>query len=165
MLTLFLTFLLQEPISSSLALARALHLNTAPHTIHILYLTATSIDICAGYITGLYLCKHQNHRNAYRYLKDKLSYIFPENIPFQKNLGLFLLGPIIFPVTAFLTPLLGFSFIQSFFILLSSEIIFWYSSIWGIVLGITSEKGISLLHVVLVAPMLAIMLIRMYVKK
>ncbi len=165
MLTLFLTFLIQEPISSSLALARALYLDISPFTIHLLYLAATSIDISVGYIVGTYLKKHQEHRALYKYFKNKLSYVFPDDIPLQKHFGVFLLGPLIFPITTFLTPLIGISFSRSFIILLTSEIIFWYTSVWGIVLGITSKEGISFLHILLVIPMICIVLLSRFFKK
>lgn len=164
MFTLFLVFLFQEPISASFFLTRTLHSGASHLYIHALYLLATSLDIFIGHTVGTYSKKHQEHRVLYKYLHKKLSYVFPKEYPLQKNISLFILGPVLFPVTAFVTPLIEISLLKSFYILLSAEILFWYIPLWGIVLGF-QDKSISTLHIFLLLPLLAIIGLRIYIKK
>jgi hypothetical protein len=164
MFTLFLIFLFQEPLSASFFLTRTLHSGTSHIYIHVAYLLATSLDIFIGHIVGTYSKQHQEHRALYKYLHKKLSYVFPKEHPLQKDVSLFILGPVLFPITAFITPLIEISLLKSFCILLSSEIFFWYIPLWGIVLGF-QDKSISTLHIFLLLPLLAVIGLRIYIKK
>ncbi len=164
MLFLFFTFFIQEPILSSFALSRVLHSGVPAWHIHILYIAATSLSIFLGHAIGFYIAKHYRETKVCRFLYSKLSVVFPENAPFERHVTLFLLGPLIFPVTALLTPLVGFSFKSSYFILLFSELVFWYTAVWGIVLGLLNTKGLSFYHLLLLLPVICMVIFRRYLK-
>lgn len=155
--------MIQEPLSSSFVLSKHLHLDT--NLIHLIYFLATSLDIIIGYSLGLFIKKSVQDHKITNWIRNKIQENFENKNNKVKYLSLFLMGTIIFPITAGLVPFLGISFWRGYIIMITSEILFWYSGVWGLVLGFTSKSDISYLHFLLLVPIATIFLYKKLSKR
>lgn len=126
LITLFFVCMIQEPFSSSAAILAVRQSGISMWYIHSVYLLATITDIVIGYWLGTHIRKFPFITKLAEKLKTKRERYsnFFKYLP--RRVVLFLLSPILFPVTIILLPRLGFSFYEIFFISLLSEIVFWY---------------------------------------
>ncbi len=135
-LLLFLAFLLQEPISTNVLLLHAYQSHHLVWVIHLLFVIATLCDIAVFYYLGV--LTHQKYKDHKFVLAIKkrtesfLSYLGKNNTRF----ALFLYGPIIFPLSAFIAPWVEISFWDSFIFLFLGDLLFWYGALWFLVLGV-----------------------------
>jgi hypothetical protein len=137
-LLLFVAFLIQEPVSSSAILLEAYQYHYNIWLIHLLFVAATLLDVVIGYALGSFVRKKTFHSNArlIRYgmgKSDELSAFIGKQ---GKIMSLVVLGPIIFPWSAFVAPWLEISFFDAMVFLFIGDLIFWYGSEWLIVLGV-----------------------------
>jgi hypothetical protein len=141
-LFLFLTLMLQEPITSGGVIFHMYEGEMNVYLIHATFLLATVIDILIGYGVG-WLIREKTFANGFvTYVHKKAShYKMLSRGTFSKRMALFIFGPIIFPITAFFTPLIGFSFYESLIILLLGEIVFWYGPEWLLVFSLDTYLG------------------------
>jgi hypothetical protein len=133
---LFLVLLVQEPVSSTAAVLSAYLQGIPVLLIHITYISATIVDIFIGYYIGNYFYRKTTPSRFVSYLSHKARlFVSMKYVKKYPRTMLFTWGSIIFPITALIIPFLGISFFESFIILMAGQLLFWYSGIWLLVLG------------------------------
>lgn len=165
MALLFFTFVAQELISSTIILTGFLHDGGQLYEVVIIFFLATTLDIFVGYALGVYIKKYYSHTPVFTYLNSKLKYIFPEDLSLEKHLALFIFGPIVFPVTTLLVPILEIKILPGYLIVLCGEIIFWLLPAWVLSTGLLSFFTVGKLHVSLFLPILAIILFKFFLRR
>jgi membrane protein YqaA with SNARE-associated domain len=135
---LFIAFLFQEPISSNVILLEAYQYHYNIWIIHLLFIVATALDSICLYYFGAYIHKKFSQSNAVLYAKRKSQSFLSFAGKNGTRIALFLYGPIIFPISAFIAPWIEVSFWDSFIFLFLGDLVFWYGSEWLLVLGVKS---------------------------
>lgn len=149
---LIIAFFFQEPLTSAIAIGYALHAGVSPTTVHILYVSLTVFDICAGYMIGNYVVLHYSHTKLFSFLHKYALNFFPQNLRLEKRILFFVVNPGIFPLTPFLLPFLGFTFVEAAILMVLSNVLIWYSAVWGLVLGYISTTDQLYISVLLTLP-------------
>jgi hypothetical protein len=160
---LFVAFLFQEPISSAAVLINAYHLGYSVYLIHAIFIFSTTLDICIGYWVGGHIKNYAGRNKFINYLLAKVSlYKVSSHGKNISKLILFIFSPVAFPITAFLTPALGFTFLESLILLLVGEIVLWYGPLWLVVYGLHTffAPYVWLITLMLIALLLISKLIR-----
>jgi len=135
-LLLFAVFLVQEPISSNAVLLEAYQYHYNIWIIHLLFVTATLIDIFVGYYLGVMLHKRFSENRFVSYIRRKAESFMELMGKNGRRLVVFIYGPSVFPITAIVMPWIGVSFLESVSLLFISDLIFWYGGEWLVVLGV-----------------------------
>jgi membrane protein YqaA with SNARE-associated domain len=135
---LFLAFLLQEPISSNAILLEAYQYHYNVWILHLLFIIATAFDAICFYYLGSYIQKKFSQSKIVLYAKRKSQSFLEFAGKKGTRIALFLYGPIIFPISAFIAPWVEISFWDSFIFLFLGDLVFWYGSEWLLVLGVKS---------------------------
>ncbi len=134
---LFFAFMVQEPISSGIALFDGIK-NGVTHTEgFLLFLLATALDILIGYYFGLFIyTKYNNSKigNFIKYYAVKTERYRETRV---QNIFLFTLATSIFPVSSILAPWLNISLKNAFIYFMFGEILFWYPAVFASVVGAT----------------------------
>ena len=156
-LLLFIAFLPQEPVTSNALLLKVYQLHYNMWLIHLLFVVATVLDILVGYYLGLYLYKHFQKNKIAIYAKTKAEQFKKFASAQSLNFALFMYGPIIFPISAFIAPWLGISFWNAFIYLFVGDLIIWYGGEWLLVLGINfiSDPEMALFGILAVSVLIA----------
>jgi membrane protein YqaA with SNARE-associated domain len=137
-LLLFGLFIVQEPISSGGGLLEAYQHHENVWIIHLLYIVATTIDIVVGYYVGKLIQVRLKESKFFLYAKRKADAFTASQGNMSRRIALLLYGPILFPISAFITPWLDIPFSEAFIFLFLGDLLFWYGPEWLVVLGIKS---------------------------
>lgn len=141
-LFLLATFMLQELFSSAAVLTPLYAGHYSVWLIHLTFIIATILDISIGYYVGSYIKRNASSNRFVTFIEKKAArYKFLSRGTTRRRLALFLFGPPLFPITAFFAPLIGYTFYESFLILLLGEMTFWYGPEWLLILGLHTFIG------------------------
>lgn len=141
-LFLLATLMLQELFSSAAVLTPLYAAHYSIWLIHLTFIIATILDIFIGYYVGSYIMRNASSNRYVTFIEKKaVRYKSISKGTTRRHLALFIFGPPLFPITAFFAPLIGFSFYESFSILLLGEITFWYGPEWLLILGMHTFLG------------------------
>lgn len=156
---LFLILMVQEPVSSAATIFSLYSQGLRIEIIHITFVLATITDICLGYYIGSKLMKITEQTAIVSFLRKRAdSFADMSHVRKYPRLMLFLCGPLTFPVTAFITPFLKFSFIESLVILFLGELLIWYSGVWLLVFGLDTFAG-QHIHAILFGVVITLLLL------
>ncbi len=134
--------MLQDLFSSAAVLTPLYAGQYSVWLIHLTFIVATILDISIGYYVGNYIKKNASANRFVTFIEKKAErYKSLSKGTTRRRLALFIFGPPLFPVTAFFVPLLGFSFYESFSLLLLGEVTFWYGPEWLLILGMHTFLG------------------------
>jgi hypothetical protein len=141
-LFLLATLMLQELFSSAAIVTPLYVAHYSTVLIHLTFIIATILDISIGYYVGSSIKKNASSNRFVTFIEKKAArYKFLSRGTARRRLALFIFGPPLFPVTAFFAPLVGYSFYESFSILLLGEMTFWYVPEWLLILGLHTFVG------------------------
>lgn len=157
---IFISFIVQEPVTASGILFEAYRRGYDVWLIHSIFLVCTSLDILIGYAVGSFLNRRFAHTRPARFIRRKADGFVDCLGKYGHRITLIVIAPILFPLSSLLPPLLGISLGEAFVCLLLGEIIFWYSFIWCIVLGVQAfglDPRVSLYVVIATAIVLLLM--------
>ncbi len=135
---LFAAFIIQEPITANALLLSAYQSHANIWIIHGLFIVATALDAIVLYYLGTLARNRFAEAKIVQWTKKKAGSFLDFAGKNGTRIALFVYGPIIFPISAFITPWLGISFRNSFIFLFLGDLIFWYGSLWIVVLGVKS---------------------------
>lgn len=133
---LFISFLIQEPVTTGATILHAYQTGFNVWIIHILFVVCTVIDIFIGYYVGAKVHKRHSENRIIKYAKRKAEALEHYTGKHGYKLALIVFGQMIFPISAFITPWIGISFKESFIYLLLGEVVLWYGLEWLLILGI-----------------------------
>ncbi len=135
---LFGDFLLQEPISAGALLLEGYQHHYNVWIIHLLFVIATVLDTACFYYLGVFFHKKFSHGKLVLYTKNKAEAFLKFAGKNGQRIALFVYGPIIFPISAFIAPWLEISFWDALVFLFLGDLVFWYGSEWLVVFGVKS---------------------------
>ena len=161
MLYLIIAFLVQEPISSSISVGMALRSGTSSGVIFAIYLACTIFDILVGYKLGEYVLHKRKDSRLKKFVDGAIAKLFPHDVQRHKEMAVFLLGTMVFPVTGLLMPSLKISLPRSILILTLSGIILWYGPIFAIAIGFFNSGHLGVIHLLLFVPLLLALIYRL----
>ncbi len=151
-LLLVLTFIVQEPISTSAVLLQAYQDHYNVWLIHLLFVAATVFDILVTYYLGVFIQKRFGNRRISLWLKKKLEQFSSFIGEKGRVVALIVYAPMLFPVSGFFIPWLDIPLGQALPYLFIGETIFWYLYVWLLVLGVRSvtSNAQSALYLILI---------------
>lgn len=162
-LIIFLLFLAQDPISTNAFLLEAYQYHYALWYVHVLFVLATSLDILLGYLVVHWAMRRYPESGLIHRLTTTAKSAVTLTGRYGESVFLLVWGPMIFPLSALIAPLLDIPLRRALPLLLLGDLVLWYGGEWLVVLGVKTvvpDPLLALYAVILVSVLIAVILRR-----